>query len=102
MEKFILDNSIDIFGITGTFIVLLISGIIYLAYKLGQKKFPDSYNTDKIQCDKYAESMEKKGFPYQTLQLTHCNGKPLSTNCIFWKSKNLCELTESEKCSFFK
>ena len=102
MEMFILDNSVDIFGVTGTFVVLLICVIVYLAYKLGQKKVPDSYNTNKIQCDKYTESMEQKGFPYQILQLTHCNGKPLSTNYIFWKSKNLCKLIENKKYKFFK
>lgn len=102
MENFMLDNAVDIFGITGTFVVLSIFVIVYFAYELGKKKMPDSYNTDKIQCDKYSENMDNKGIPYQVLQLTYCNEKPLSTNCVFWNSKNLCELTKNEKCKFFK
>ena len=97
-----MDNAVDIFGITGTFVVLLIFLSVYFAYKFGQNKVPDSYNTNRVQCDKYSEKMEKIGTPYQILELTHCNGKPLSINCIFWNSKKLCELTKNEKCKFFK
>ncbi|MFA7091278.1 MAG: hypothetical protein WC149_05475 [Arcobacteraceae bacterium] len=101
MEDFLINNSISIFGITGTFIILVIGIVGYLSFKLGQKKIPDSYNTDNAQCEKYASSMDEKGFPYQRLQITHCNGKVLSTNCIFWKAKNKCELIEDKKCKFF-
>ena len=101
MEEFMIKNAVSIFGITGTFIVLIISIVAYLAFKLGKKQVPDSYNTDRAQCKIYEDEMNKKMVPFQILELTHCNGKPLSTNCIYWKPKNKCELSENNKCKFF-
>jgi hypothetical protein len=98
-----IDNTVSVFGATGTFVLILIGGLVYLGFKLGQKQVPDSYDTSKVQCDIYSDAMNRKNswMPYQILQLTHFNGKPLSLNCTFWKPKNKCELTENGKCKFF-
>ena len=45
--------------------------------------------------------MEKKGFPYQYLEITYCNSKPLNTNCPYWKPKKVCEINSQNKCRFF-
>jgi hypothetical protein len=98
-----IDNAVGVFGVTGTFILILIVGLIYLTFNLGKKQVPDSYDTNKVQCDIYSDSMNKRKniMGYQVLQLTHVNKKALSTNCTFWKPKNKCELTENGKCKFF-
>ena len=101
IEKFMLDNSISLFGMTGTFVLVVIGIIAYLSFKLGKKQVPDSYNTNRVQCSHYTDEMEKKGFPYQFLEMTYCNGKPLNTNCPYWKSKNTCTLHSRAKCKFF-
>ncbi len=103
MEQFMIDNAKGIFGATGTFVLILIGGLVYLAFKLGKKQVSDSYDTSKVQCDIYSDAMNQRKniMGYQVLQLTHCNGKPLSLNCTFWKPKNKCELTENGKCKFF-
>lgn len=100
-EDFILNSSIGLFGISGTFIIIVILIIAYLSFKLGKKQVPDSYNTSRVQCTKYTNEMEKKNMPYQKLELTYCNGKPLMTSCTYWKSKNICELHPDIKCKFF-
>lgn len=100
-EQFMLENSIGLFGITGTFILVVIGVIAYLSFKLGKKQIPDSYNTNRVQCSDYTSEMEKKSFPYQSLEMTYCNGKPLNTNCPYWKSKNKCTLHPGTKCKFF-
>ena len=98
-----IDHSNEFFGATGTFILILFGGLIYLAFKLGKKQVPDSYDTSKVQCDTYSDAMKQRKniMGYQNLQLTHFNGKSLSINCTFWKPKNKCELTENGKCKFF-
>ena len=101
VEGFLLSNSISLLGSNGTFIIVIIGIISYLSFKLGKKQIPDSYNTNKVQCNDYANEMEKKKMPYQFLQITYFNGKPLNTNCPYWKSKNICELHSQRKCKFF-
>lgn len=101
IEKFMLENSIGLFGITGTFILILIAVIAYLSFILGKKQVPDSYNTNRVQCSEYTEKMEKRGVPYQYLEITYCNSKPLNTNCPYWKSKIKCTLSSRDKCKFF-
>lgn len=100
-ENFLLNNTISLFGITGTFIIVIIMIIAYLSFKLGKKQVPDSYNTNRVQCNDYTNEMEKKNIPYLFLEVTYCNGKPLNTNCVFWKSRNICELHPQKKCKFF-
>ncbi len=101
IDKFLLDNSISLFGITGTFTIILIGIIAYLSFKLGKKQVADSYNTNRVQCTDYTNEMEKKGFPYQYLEMTYCNGKPLNTNCPYWQPKKVCEINPKNKCKFF-
>lgn len=62
IDKFLLDNSISLFGITGTFTIILIGIIAYLSFKLGKKQVADSYNTNRVQCTDYTNEMEKKRF----------------------------------------
>ena len=62
IDKFLLDNSISFFGITGTFVIIIIVIIAYLSFKLGKKQVPDSYNTNRVQCIEYTNEMEKKVF----------------------------------------
>ena len=101
IDKFLLDNSISFFGITGTFVIIIIVIIAYLSFKLGKKQVPDSYNTNRVQCIEYTNDMEKKGFPYQYLEITYCNSKPLNTNCPYWKPKKVCGINSQNKCKFF-
>jgi hypothetical protein len=101
IDKFFLENFISLFGITGTFVIIMIGIIAYLSFKIGKKQVPDSYNTNKVQCIDYTNEMEKKGFPYQYLEMTYCNSKPLNTNCPYWKSKKVCEINSQNKCKFF-
>lgn len=100
IDKFLLDNSISLFGITGTFIIIIIGIIAYLSFKLGKKQVPDSYNTNKVQCIEYTNEMEKKGFPYQYLEITYCNSKPLNTNCPYWKPKKFVKLIHKISVDF--
>lgn len=101
VEAFILNSSISLLGVTGTLVIVAMGIIAYLSFKLGKKQVPDSYNTNRVQCSDYTNEMEKKGFPYQSLEMTYCNGKPLNTNCPYWKSKNTCTLHSRVKCKFF-
>jgi len=43
-----IDNAKSIFGATGTFVLILTGGLVYLAFKLGKKQVPDSYDTSKV------------------------------------------------------
>jgi len=101
IDKFLLQNSIGLFGITGTFAIIMIGIIAYLSFKLGKKQVQDSYNTNRVQCTDYTSEMEKKKMPYQYLEMTYCNGKPLNTNCPYWKPKKVCEINPKNKCKFF-
>ena len=101
IDTFFLENFISLFGITGTFVIIMIGIIAYLSFKIGKKQVPDSYNTNKVQCIDYTNEMEKKGFPYQYLEMTYCNGKPLNTNCPYWQPKKVCEINTKNKYKFF-
>ena len=101
IAKFLLDNLIGLFGNNITFFIVLIGIVAYVFFRLGKKQVPDSYNTNRVQCNDYINEMEKKGYPYQHLEMTYCNSKPLNTNCPYWKSKNICELHSKAKCKFF-
>lgn len=100
IEAFVLNNSINFLEITGTFIIIIIGIIAFLSFKLGKKQTLDSYNTNRVQCNQYTNEMEKKKMLYQFLEITYCNGKPLNTNCPYWKLKNRCELQTKIKCKF--